>query len=90
MTEQCITKVASSSRSVGIFILLWRNHSPIISIKITIITEIISCTVTEVENIFFKRSMLLVPNSTVINLLIDDEREEVMIPNIATIPPTTL
>ena len=56
----------------------------------TIIIEIISCTVTEVEKIFFKRSILFVPNSMVINLLIDDDREDVMIPNIATIPPTTL
>ena len=61
--EKCITQFAAFNLSAGIFILLFKNHIPIISANMVIHTAKKICIETAVENTFFNFSWLPFPNS---------------------------
>lgn len=90
MIVNCRTQFAAIILEFGIVILLFKNHTPIDSINIVIIIDRNICIEIDVENILFNLSMLLFPNSYVMNLLMAEDSELDRTENIVTTPPTTL
>ena len=88
--EHCKTKFAASIRPFGMFIFWFRNHTPTISIKMTMTIDIQNWAIIEVEKTSLSFSLSLRPISNVKKRLIELERDEEAIENIATKPPTTL
>ena len=88
--EDCKTQLAAPIRSTGIFILLFRNQTPPISINKQMKIARAIWIITAVENIFFRSPSSPLPNSYVIKRLIAADSELEKTEKSATIPPITV
>ena len=88
--EHCNTQFAAPMRSDGMFIFVLRNHTPNVSAKTSMTSEIPICMFTLVVNIRFSLSKSPCPSSYIIKRLMEEDNELDITENIITTPPTTL
>ena len=77
-------------RSAGIFILLYKNHTPTISIMTAKNKATLLWIINRVENVCHSLSLSPAPIAYVRNLVEAPAKDPFTNPNTITIPPTTL